>query len=474
MRNRTRRIGIVAALATMGAVAAAAALGTTFTGPSSSASPYVVPTATGVTTKSILTVGDSVGDYRLVGIPDGLGAFDNGNGTFTLLANHEIPAGRGTTRAHGANGAFVSKWTIDKRSLRVLKGQDLIQQIALWTGTAYAPAAKGIALARLCSANLAAQSAFYNSFTHKGYPGRLFLSGEESGVEGRPFAHDLTGTSWELGYLGNASWENLVANPFTFDKTVVVSLDDTTPGQVYVYIGDKRRSGNPVERAGLVGGKLYGIKVVGYPVEPAAGIPSGTKFELVEIKDAQLKTGAQIEAEGRLAGVTDFNRPEDGQWNPRDARDFYWVTTASFGGTSRLWRLNFNPLNLINPKFGGTIDMLLDGTEGQEMLDNLTVDDNGRVLIQEDVGNNARLGKLWSYSIAGDTLTEIAQHDPDRFLTGAPNFITQDEESSGIIEADFLGEGWYLLDVQAHFTQSDPELVEGGQLLALHLPPSRR
>jgi hypothetical protein len=34
---------------------------------------------------------------------------------------------------------------------------------------------------------------------------------------------------------------------------------------------------------------------------------------------------------------------------------------------------------------------------------------------------------------------------------------------------DILGEGWYLLDVQAHYG-TDTELVEGGQFLALHLP----
>jgi hypothetical protein len=53
-------------------------------------------------------------------------------------------------------------------------------------------------------------------------------------------------------------------------------------------------------------------------------------------------------------------------------------------------------------------------------------------------------------------------------------FLTQDEESSGIIDAsDILGEGWFLLDVQAHYSLAG-ELVEGGQLLALHYPPGRK
>src|SRR5262249_35020479 len=47
--------------------------------------PELVPVGANVSTRPILTVGDSVGGYRMVGIPDGLGAFDNGDGTFTVL-----------------------------------------------------------------------------------------------------------------------------------------------------------------------------------------------------------------------------------------------------------------------------------------------------------------------------------------------------------------------------------------------------
>src|SRR5262245_19048574 len=69
-------------------------------GPSSSQPPYLIRTLPGVVTKSIITVGDAVNfkadgvtPYRFVGIPDGLGAFDNGDGTFTVLCNHEIASG---------------------------------------------------------------------------------------------------------------------------------------------------------------------------------------------------------------------------------------------------------------------------------------------------------------------------------------------------------------------------------------------
>ena len=75
---------------------------------------------------------------------------------------------------------------------------------------------------------------------------------------------------------------------------------------------------------------------------------------------------------------------------------------------------------------------------------------------------------------AGSSYQPVAQHDADRFAPGAPNFLTQDEESSGIIDvSDILGDGWFLLDVQAHYATTT-ELVEGGQLLALHYPPGKK
>ncbi|HET8774081.1 MAG TPA: hypothetical protein VFP80_09830, partial [Thermoanaerobaculia bacterium] len=106
--------------------------GQSIQGPGSSAPPYVVPAAPDVLTMSILTAGDSVNGYRMAGWPDGLGAYDNGDGTFTVLMNHELAEGSGAVREHGARGAFVSKWTIRKRDLAVLRGEDLIRRVATW------------------------------------------------------------------------------------------------------------------------------------------------------------------------------------------------------------------------------------------------------------------------------------------------------------------------------------------------------
>src|SRR5262245_27123169 len=462
MQRRAARLGVLVGAGVVALVAAVAAFANAITGLSSSQAPYVIRSQPGVVTKSILTAGDAVGGYRMVGIPDGLGAFDNGDGTFTVLMNHELGVTAGVARAHGSTGAFVSRWTIRKSDLSVVKGEDLVQTVNLVTGTS--------AFGRLCSADLPAKSAFFNASTGMGYDGRLVMDGEEVGHEGRGFAHALNGTSWELPRRGKFSWENSVANPGTGNRTVVAGLDDSTPGEVYVYVGDKTTSGSPVDRAGLTNGTLYGIKVTGFPLEPDAGIPAGTPFTLASLGNRQASSGATLQADSLTAGVTRFNRPEDGAWDASDPSVFDFVTTASFTGSSRLWKLDF--VDPADPSKGGTVTAVLDGTEGQKMMDNITVNDRGQVLIEEDVGNNERLGKIWLYDPDSDTLTEVAHHDEARFLTGAPGFLTQDEEASGIIPAPFLGEGWYLLDTQAHFA-TDAELVEGGQLIAMHVPPGK-
>ena len=94
-----------------------------------------MPTAPGWSGTSLLTTGNEVKGYRMAGIPDGLGAFDNGDRTITVLMNHEIAAGKGAVRAHGGKGAFVSRWVINKDTLDVVSGRDFVdapQKLNLW------------------------------------------------------------------------------------------------------------------------------------------------------------------------------------------------------------------------------------------------------------------------------------------------------------------------------------------------------
>jgi hypothetical protein len=242
-----------------------------------------------------------------------------------------------------------------------------------------------------------------------------------------------------------------------------------------------------VEQAGLTNGSLYGVtfSVDGRAVtqeDNAFGLGDATtgyigkgRFGLYNLGNVSSLSAAQLEAASIMGGVARVQRCEDSAWDPREGHrnNVYFVTTASEANNCRLWRLRFDDIE--NPEQGGTVEILLRGDEGHKMLDNVTIDRLGRILMDEDPGNSARISKVWLYAIDTREFIQVAAHNPKFFDSSTPSnpdFITQDEETSGIIDAaEILGEGWFLLDVQAHKPSADPELVEGGQLLALFVDP---
>jgi hypothetical protein len=458
-------------------------------GPSTATTPYLVPSKAGITFTSLLSAGDVVGTkpdgttpWRMVGVPDGLGMFDNGDGTVTVLMNHEIGDTAGVVREHGSKGSFVSQLTLDKATLAITGAEDLAKTVYQDSDGDGAWTLSTTAWARFCSGDLPAVSAFYDAASGLGTTARIYMTGEENGTTGRAFGFVATGSdagaAYELPRLGNLSFENAVANPTTGAKTIVIGTDDSTPGQVYVYAGTKQATGNDVEKAGLTNGKLYGVVAAGIGNGAASesslngNVPLSGSFILAEIADAATKTGTEIQAASNAAGVTEWWRPEDSAWDTLNGDRLYFVTTASSTGPSRLWTLDF--ADAADPTRGGTFTALLDGTEGQMMFDNLTVDANGRVWLQEDVGGNARLGKTWVYDPGSDRSFEVAQHDPALFTPGVPGFLTNDEEASGIVDVTTsFGDAdtqAFLFDDQAHYSfggTHGTEVVQGGQLLLM-------
>jgi hypothetical protein len=568
-----------ASAATVAMVAGfAASAGAQITGPSTTHTPYMVASnpASGVRFISIASNGNGTGgqqaenyglldfgtnqpvpgsNYQLLGIVDGMGAYDNGDGTSTLIVNHEIPANGSTTHAHGSRGATISRWIIrnggtnlnptalPSNAFQVVGGRDGNLRYNLYNLSSnayqtfdssnpmpqYNPGATfGVqgwnfnnpnrdGTGRYCSSDLAKQTAY--KWTNPangqifGTDDKIYMNGEEIGAGGRAFAHVITGndanSAWELPRLGRASWENQVANPFSQQKTVVMGLDDSGTGGLYMYVGSKQNSGNAIQRAGLTNGNLYGLTVPGIfvngsgqPSETRANVLGSTsavtsaRFGMYAFGDVTSTPGSTIgptpgiQQIGDQNGVVNFLRPEDGAWDEANPRDFYFVTTdttTASGGRSRLWRSRFD--DIANPEQGGQISMLLDsglaaggaagglasasGATTFEMADNMTVvngrDGVTRILMQEDVGGNPRLGRLWLFDTSLNALEEIGISDSKYFVSGATNFLTQDEETSGIIPAPWLGDGWFLLNMQAHYPISG-ELVEGSQLMAVFIP----
>ncbi|HYC78098.1 MAG TPA: phytase, partial [Planctomycetota bacterium] len=245
-------------LCVVGALCAlAGGLSAQLVGPSTSSPCYVVPSAGlppgAVETVALLTVGDSIGGYRLVGIPDGMGGFFAPDGAATVLVNHELSGNAGIVRPHGSKGAFVSRWTIDPVTKAVVSGRDhntssstvhpYDRTTNVWTTGTFQ-------WERFCSADLAPPTAFFHYGL--GTTARIFLNGEETGPnprDGYAWAHVVSGPgfnhSWELPHMGQCAFENVVASPFPQNKTIVALCDDSdaqtnpaltnSPSELYFY-----------------------------------------------------------------------------------------------------------------------------------------------------------------------------------------------------------------------------------------------
>jgi hypothetical protein len=433
---------------------------------------YVLSKNAAVDIKAIATVGDAVTGTIVRGIPDGMGAYDNGRGGITLLSVHEVSTenafvlkGKSTTAPWGTS---ITKFTVSKNTKAVTNVSSFMQKVNFYNYTTgkYQETPAGAApagvkpgyfdwgISRFCSATYAAAGTF--SYNGVGYDGGLFLSGEETGDESRGFAFDEDGTGYQLPRMGMLSFENIMPSLKPGANTVAIASEDNREGQLYVYAGKKQSTGTAIDKAGLTNGDLH---VMNIPTVKSDNLFRTTVGKNKKVAAEFVKvdwntTPSAFAKESNEKGLT-MARIEDGHWDPSNPNVFYFVTTESNkdpiatapnpatptvtrdGGA--LWRLTFKDAQ--NPAAGAEIEMLLNGGESVYMSkpDNITVTEDGKyILIQEDPGNNALLARIVAYRVSDSKLAVVAQFDANKFIKGASEFITEDEESSGIIDATKL------------------------------------
>lgn len=509
--RRFRAFALAGLVALATASTALAAPGGTSTGPNTSTDPYVLPVADGVSITSLLTVGDGSASngYAMVGIPDGLGIVhpENGSRDFELFMNHELRGTQGVPRRHGKAGAFVSALGIDSGSLAVESGRDLINPgVRYWNYVTqtYGPtpspagvnprdsgdtfAAQTAEFWRFCSSSITEWKQLWDSSSGKGYQGQIYFANEENGDEGRLFGVTTDGQAQQLPRLGLFSWENSLAAYNDSATTLVIGNEDGAGGQLWAYTGTKQKTGNAFDQSGLTNGISQVLDLENETISTDAqfrttyGKGNAVPFTLGsgEVVDWD-SSGARQNAEGAAKGLS-LNRIEDGAFDPKNPNDFYFLTTEGSPGVvpsepaiSRdgggLWKVEFKDVD--RPQRGGTIELLLDGTEAPYLNkpDNMTIDKYGNLLIQEDPGGNAQLARIIAYDTDTGARGVLAEFDPAKFRAGGASFLTEDEESSGIIDASkVLGKGWFLFDAQVHRAFPDAAKVEYGQLLAMHVP----
>jgi hypothetical protein len=486
------------------AVGAALSAGLVLVAPANaltSIQPYAVALDPAYETVPLLSSGDLVshasgdGMYRMVGIPDGLGAMPNGDGTYTVFMNHELtsptissPNGDGPDN----RGALVSKWVIDEDG-NVLSGErayDHVFQDNQPLGPAAEVGNSTPAFSRFCSASLAGED--------EGLDRPIYFTNEEDDSEasfdgrGGQSVVVSDGKAYALSRLGHFSKENDLVQPRQDELTVILSLEDgpTTPdSQLYMYVGHKAGTGNVLTANGLNNGELFVFVPDDSDIETENDFTSGSvEGTWVEVKKAKNLDGEQLEAASDALGALGFVRIEDGAFSKVNADHFYFVTTGDASSTEndlgRLYHLELDPGDPTGP---ATLNVVYDadtviaaGGDTAISPDNIDTSKN-YLMIQEDgtgasrpvMAAKGRDGQIWRFSFTGGvnvdplSATPVVTLDPpgrDGVAVGPGVW-----ETSGIISAPFLGEDVWLFDVQAHSPTAAPSggTVEDGQLLLL-------
>lgn len=472
---------------------------------------YAVGIAGGYETVRLLSVGDTVPEtsnaakqFQMVGIPDGLGAHENANGTVTVFMNHELTFNTPSEIVLGDplnRGPLVSKLILSSDGRTVLSGERAYDSVYLedaFVGPAADASNTTPSFTRFCSGFLAGPE--------QGFDRWIYFANEESnapstfdgkgGLSVAIFDNEAHG----LPYLGRFAWENTLVQRSTDDLTVIMAMEDgpasqnrlDSNSQIYLYVGKKDRSpgATVLERNGLTGGTLHVFRSKNASRNSELEFQNGTiAGEWVAIPGAQDMTDVQLEAASDAVGAMVFARPEDGAFNPRSDDEYFFVTTGGAAGANVLGRLYSLKLNPSDPRKNATLSVVYNADEiiaqGGDIAispDNIDVS-NDYLMINEDgtaesrpvMAGKGRDGSIWRFDLkAGEGVNpasalRVAGLDPPG-RTGAPPVGAGVWETSGIIDtAGLFGAGSWLFDVQAHgpTPAPKPNTVEDGQLLLL-------
>ena len=459
---------------------------------------YILPVASGVSIKPIAYSGDKITSTVVRGIPDGMGAYKNAAGDITLLSVHEIPSYSPLAQLSKSStsqwGVSITEFNYAPKTGRITSAKNFIQDIKYYNyntgsygdtpiGGAPAGTTKGLDwnISRFCSATLvqAGNLAFKDGATTYGYEGPVFLSGEEDGDSGyaRGFAFDMDGHGIQLPRMGLASWENLMPNLKPGINTVVMGNEDgsSTDSQLFMYVGKKTTTGSFADKAGLTNGDVHVMNIPDIANDNAFRAKYGKNNPVaVDFKKTIWNADIATQQKDHAEKGTEMTRVEDGEWDAANPNVFYFITTESNKdagatkanpaepGISRdggaLWRLTFADGQ--KPELGAKLELLLDGSEAPYLSkpDNMALTANGIVMIQEDPGNNAHVSRIVAFRPSDKKIAVVAEFNKDYFAADAAQFMTIDEESSGIIDVTSMlaksddKNTYFFFNAQVHTT----------------------
>ena len=380
--------------------------------------------------------------YAPTGIFDGQGAYDNGDGTFTLLVNSELQADRGYGYSlpgveGGLTGARVSSLVIDKDidddvsngyQSKVLSGGLAYDSIHLDGSDVAIDQAADLGaegFKRFCAANLVEANSFGAG---RGFADRIYLVGEEefTGAGGSFFALDVNSRAiHEVVGFGKGTWESATIIDTGSADTVSVLLFDDANAPLYLWVGTKSSAADAsfLERNGLAQnqGTLYTYVTTDLP--ESGGSEGPDSFDLLEFTKANDLNAAidgswvdlasldgnytQLGAPALRqlavgAGALQLSRIEDGEVNPLNGQQAVFVSTGTtefnkgdlYGNVYTLdFGAAFGSDGLISGAGDSVLKVVYDGdrlgepTSGLRNPDNMTISADGYAYIQEDRAN---------------------------------------------------------------------------------------
>jgi hypothetical protein len=455
-----------------------------------------------------LNRGDSV--YTAPGIFDGLGAYDNGDGTYTVLANSELGAAVGVpylVDGVALTGARISKFIIDKDidndasngyQSAVIAGGIAYKSIIDANGDRVASAAQlNGGFNRFCSGSFEEANKFGN---RRGFVDAIYLTGEEAD-EGLFYALDTeTDTMYALAGLGRGGWETAIQVDTGSRNTVGVILMDDNTAPIYLWVGEKLDSKRAdfLERNGLAAdqGNLYTWVPTGGSIgigAGTAGVPDSADLNALGLGTAAagrwvlVGSGTQVAAMTELQlrtaanalGALQLSRLEDAHINPDNGQQLVFATTGNseFGAADTFGNLitldlsdAFNRRGLISSSNGTDLTVIYDGDRQIAAWDAaFGITKNGII----DADEQAAFGATIIRNPDGITWSEdgfiYAQED----RSVAAGYFAQQEASVWKVDASAtdsvtgqaLSERWLQIDrtaVPTVYGQTDPRTTDYG------------
>lgn len=414
--------------------------------------PFLVPLAEGVLVQPVLTTGDIVGDYQMSGVPDGIGWFVSGDGTIEVLFNHELHPD------WDPSGARVSRVTMNA------DGEVAAAEYVVDGTEGYE---------WFCSSTLELID---------GTP--WYFTGEESKHSPRYGAaiaiEATTGRVHEAPWFGHFGHENVVPVQGLAKAVIGLAEDGFREfSQLFAY-----QAGS---FAGALSGDEGSLRVWVPDRNVADGNPSANDLDKGEtmaghfarIGGAEDLLPLKLEKTVQAMGAFDFDRIEDMVVDPNEPGTVYFAETGRANAEvthGRIYKLEIDPAR---PR-RATLSVVLDAGAGDDIFspDNLGISDTALVIQEDRNWKQAGFNRVLVYDLASGTLTPVARTDPSQKIVDdrGPGAW----ESSGVVSvADVFGPGWWLLNVQAHYTKMPvPDMSlepgtargEGGQLTLVFIP----